>query len=121
MSARGDWRRWTFRIYAAVLLTLTHLPPAQINRIPFKLWDKAEHTIAYFILACLALWAAPGWPGAGHARRFVVLLTIGLLMLFGALDELTQPWVGRSCELTDWLADSFGVMLGMTLMWRVRQ
>jgi VanZ family protein len=35
------------------------------------------------------------------------------LMLFGAVDEWTQPWFGRDLELGDWAADLCGAVTGL--------
>jgi VanZ family protein len=40
---------------------------------------------------------------------------LGLLIL-GALDEITQPYIGRTCDLYDWLADLSGVVSGTILL-----
>jgi hypothetical protein len=37
------------------------------------------------------------------------------LIVFGGIDELTQPWFDRSAEWLDWLADVAGIGLGLVL------
>jgi len=46
----------------------------------------------------------------------VAYFAIGLLIV-GALDEWTQPWVNRCCDLNDWLADMTGIILGSMLVY----
>jgi VanZ family protein len=36
-------------------------------------------------------------------------------LLYAAVDEWTQRFVGRSTSLTDWWADIIGAMVGLTL------
>lgn len=77
------------------LVPVAHLPP-----IAFDLWDKAQHALAFALLAALGL--------AGY-RTHPTRVVLGLL-LFGAAIELTQGWTGlREADLLDWLADTMGV------------
>jgi VanZ family protein len=43
----------------------------------------------------------------------------GVIAVYGAVDELTQPWAGRFCDLNDWLADIGGGAIGLALAWVV--
>jgi VanZ family protein len=93
-----------------VLLTLTHLPRlGPIPEIPGK--DKTLHFLAYAVAAGLMLLAYAG----RYRVRTVGLIVIGLLAL-GAIDEITQPYVNRSCDMFDWLADGAGVFCVTGLM-----
>ena len=48
--------------------------------------------------------------------RFGVYVRVLLILaIYGALDELTQIPVGRSCDIYDWLADVGGAMLGVVV------
>jgi VanZ family protein len=47
---------------------------------------------------------------AGVAPRLSGWLVIGICLLYGAIDELTQPLVGRFCSFDDWLADASGAI-----------
>ena len=94
--------------YWVALFTLTHLPkvPASGKRVQ----DKLAHFLAYGVLAgvlYLVLWASQS--PRKRAAYFVITVTL----LYGAMDEITQPIVGRSCELNDWLADAAGVALAV--------
>lgn len=66
-------------------------------------WDKADHFITFFVLTSLAAASFP----AGS------LMAIGAVMsAFGGLIELVQglPFVGRDCDIHDWVADSVAVL-----------
>ena len=63
--------------------------------------DKIPHMVAYAVLA--AFMVLVGVRG---------LLGVALLIAVASVDELTQPWFGRSCTLGDWLAD-LAVILGV--------
>lgn len=108
---RGMQNRWPvvlLIVYWVVLLTATHWPKLPGLDIPGK--DKTEHVLAYGLLAGLMINVA--------ARRLIMyrglviaLGTVALIAIAGALDERTQPYFGRSCELYDWLADLAGAGL----------
>ena len=42
----------------------------------------------------------------------LVVKIVSLLAVVGAFDEITQPLVGRDCELLDWCADVVGAVVG---------
>ncbi len=50
--------------------------------------------------------------GRWSARR-VAVLAAGLAV-FAAIDEVTQPWFGRSAEPLDWVYDLIGLAVGIT-------
>jgi VanZ family protein len=75
--------------------------------------DKLVHFIAFVALA---------FPLARTGRFGVIPVLIGA-SAFGATIELIQPTFNRSAELSDWVADTLGVLIGIGLglaYWRVR-
>lgn len=112
--------RWIALIaYALLVLTLTHLPPPQLGRIPIHVGDSTAHRLAYLGLAFLSNWAAAGATTARRSLRRTAGLLIPVFALFGAVDEWTQPLFSRGCELRDWFNDMFGVAAGslVALAW----
>ena len=95
--------------YALVLFTCTHLPPAHLpnTHVP----DKIEHFGAYAILGALLAIAAKN---SGWRRATLAVIVLGVVA--GAVDEWTQPLVGRFCELNDWLSDAAGVIVAACLV-----
>lgn len=87
----------------------THVPPGHLHT---EHWpnDLVLHGLGFFALGLVTVWRLTG-------DRHGVGRTVGrwLLLLGGyaAMDEWTQPLVGRSCELADWLADVSGAALGL--------
>lgn len=72
------------------------------------------HGAAFAGLALLLTWTTYGrFRTFGHHLGFV----LGIIGLYGALDELLQIPVGRSCEFGDWVADVLGASLGFTLFY----
>ncbi len=97
--------------YWLALFVGTHIP-----RIPTALQmpgaDKWQHTVAYTGLAVLL--AARRSIGKRLTWRLVLGIA-GVVIAYGALDELTQIPVGRDAEFKDWLADGLGTLIGLGL------
>jgi VanZ family protein len=91
-----------------LIVTLTHLPPSRLPRVGGG--DKLHHFAAYAALALLLgfslLFTFPryGW---------LVWVVLAVGACYGALDEVTQAWVGRTTDLHDWLADAAGTAVGI--------
>lgn len=71
--------------------------------------DKLAHFLCYAVLAWLMtrLLAQRMRPAAA------IVLTLLLVAAYGAIDELTQPFVGRTTDLWDFIADLAGAVLGV--------
>ncbi len=96
-------------IYWVGLFIGTHIPTSQLNPIEGPLSDKTIHFYAYAGLGFLATWSIARMRG----RRFLLFLfTMVVIIVFGALDELSQPLVNRSCSFYDWVADALGAIFG---------
>ena len=98
-------------VYWLGLVTGTHLP-----RLPQGVGgydDKTAHYLAYAGLAFLLSWS---WSVRRPYFPKGLLFALGVAVLFGAVDELTQiPVPGRFGEPLDWLADSLGALSGICL------
>jgi VanZ family protein len=92
---------------------LTHVPVPP-GFIPAAENDKIRHFVGFAILATLFFVALLT---SSHARPPLrsALLVLIILMLYAIIDEVTQPVVGRRCELGDWIADSTGAAIALTL------
>ena len=87
---------------------LTHWPKLPgLPKIPGG--DVTVHFAAYFIAAIL-IWRSV-LPGIGPYG-----LSLAGLVVFAALDEVTQQWVGRSPSWHDLLADVAGGVGGLVIM-----
>lgn len=89
-----------------VLVALFSVLPDENMPDALVFWDKAQHFLAFLILAFLGWWAYPRWR---------LNLPFGLIA-FGAGTEIGQsvlPW--RNSDAIDFLADAFGVLLVMAL------
>jgi VanZ family protein len=100
---RRAWTRWAFLLCLIVVLALSLLPA---QPLPTTGWDKANHVLAFAVLAVLGCRSYP-------KRRIRVLLG---LLAYGVLIELLQALTGyRTAELLDVVADAVGLVIGWPL------
>ena len=112
-----SWPRrilWSITVvYWLALFVLTHTPLAKLPGPPTS--DKVAHFLAYLVLSFLA--GTTLYLAFPQRRR---LMPVGVLLLaaaYGAVDELTQPLVGRFCEWGDWFADCAGAATGAAVLY----
>ncbi len=100
---------WLASLGAAFIAT--HLPPrAMPSHLPLR--DTILHVLGYCALGLATIWRLENRPVALASRRWLGWLAF--LIIYVIVDELSQPLVGRSSELGDWLANVCGAILGMT-------
>lgn len=88
----------------------THIPAWGVPQTGCS--DKTLHAAGYAVLAgsfLLALWSR----GIRRKKRF--LLAILVLLVYAAVDEITQPLVGRYASVLDWVADAVGVGIAVLI------
>jgi VanZ family protein len=95
-------------VYWMALFAATHVPHVPPPVPPHS--DKWLHIAAFAVLAALFAWTwslrAPfGW------RQGLAVLVI--LAVYGAVDEVTQPYTGRYASVADWIADVIGIVCGL--------
>lgn len=110
-------QRWGRAIRAITILywlgifTLTHLPPVEIPKTHIS--DKLAHFAVFALLAVLlylSLW---------RSERYTLHLAgivLAIVMIYAAVDELTQPLVYRTCSVTDWFSDVAGGATAIAVM-----
>jgi len=104
-------------IYWPVLFVGTHIPLANVE---LGASDKLLHFSSYLVLTVLFWLARFGTsrPSLFRARVYKVIL---LFALYGMLDEVTQKFVHRHCDLADWIADMGGCLGAVVLLWVLRR
>lgn len=119
-----SWRRrlvWiVLFLYWPMLFVATHLSPPQLRQVQFQGNDKVLHFIAYFGLT-LAFWlACYGFnpPVLRTRSPYMVLL---MMLCYGAFDEISQTFVGRTASILDWTADAFGAVTALGLLYCLRR
>ena len=103
--------RWLLAIAWLGAFTLSHLPAERLRGLEAS--DKALHAAGFAGLTTL-LWlvlAVDGRP----ARRRLPLVALAMA-LYGALDELTQPWFNRWASWDDWLFDCLGALASLAVL-----
>jgi len=88
----------------------THLPPGKAGGMGIS--DKLLHYIGYAVLATPMIFLLKA---RGNARRRRIALTLGILLAYGVIDEVTQPLAGRAADVLDWLCDAAGVATSVAL------
>jgi hypothetical protein len=76
--------------------------------------DKSLHFLAYLILV-FALWFTISPDEKVNWRRPSAWWALSVVVLYGALDELLQGWVGRTCDINDFMANFGGAVTGLIL------
>jgi VanZ family protein len=84
---------------------LTHLPPERLPKT--RIADVHAHFTAYAVLAVLLLWSLHYTPLSPRAAAWWV---VGLCFFYGAIDEVLQIPIGRTCSMKDWIADATGAV-----------
>lgn len=74
--------------------------------------DKLVHAAIYCVMAVLC---ARAWTRHGSPQGAMVERTMAMALIFGALMELMQSYVGREMSLADWVADGVGAVIGIGL------
>jgi VanZ family protein len=98
--------------YWSLLFMATHLP--KIPRPRIVNFDKFAHLVAFAILAFLFSQLAFSFRGRSYLK--VLLVSIGLF-LYALFDEVSQASFGRTTDLADLAADSFGIVIGIAFAW----
>jgi len=101
--------------YWVFALVMTHIPhPPPLGPVTS---DKLAHFLGYGMLSGLLFLTLWMWkPG----MRFLPLIVLGIVVAYGAFDELTQPIFGRDCEFLDWVADSAAAVVAVSVLGVVR-
>jgi len=91
---------WLALIFAFVMAVLPKPPKTPLD----QLGDKFMHVLAFVTLAGLGML---GW---GRAAQWRI---VERLCFLGAVIEVVQsvPWLNRTCDLRDWLADCLAIVL----------
>ncbi|MGA2173009.1 MAG: VanZ family protein [Sedimentisphaerales bacterium] len=100
--------------YWITLFILTHMP---IPKIVYqaRVSDKWLHFLAYMNLVFL-LWFSISPERKASWRRMVVWLILFVAVAYGGIDELTQPYTGRTCDIWDFVSDANGVLAGLAIV-----
>lgn len=118
MKARFEWaRRWILAgAWAALIFALSSRGNLPGPGFPWS--DKILHAFEFGVLAWLIARALFPPMLAYRRRESVIYGATGLIgFTYAVSDELHQALVpGRSCEISDLMADSAGILLALVLL-----
>ncbi len=123
MKTIPDWIRWLCACAWTITTLVLMLSPTV--RLPTTflgdLTDKAAHFVTFLLLA--ALWYSVLI--CYFSRQQALRVTLGIVLIFGALTELMQGFVpGRTTDVFDFAANALGTLAGTaaaywTQQWRL--
>ncbi len=98
---------WALAIFiASSIPTLPHIIDTEFGI------DKVVHAIMYYIFCWLTHRALNHQNKFPFLRKYSYIAALLLTAVYGYLDEVHQLYVvGRSYDIYDWTADSFGALL----------
>lgn len=106
--------RRTWLGYWVMLFVATHVPLPGPVALHIKGGDKVLHFAVFMVLVLLGgtAWRL-GRGGLSFAGLWAWFLVYAA---YGAIDEWSQQWVGRSASMGDWLADLAGVAVATVIL-----
>ena len=93
--------------------TATHVPGSYIPGPIAQLGDISLHGIGFLGLSSWFILALAAFDVRPSIR---ILLVLVVMLNYGALDEYTQQFFGRSTELKDWLTDATATVVSL-IVW----
>lgn len=100
-------------LYWPALFVLAHIPIPRMVRTA-DVSDKSLHFLAYLILAFF-LWFAINNDKKVNWRRAGAWIILCLIVAYSLVDEISQPYVGRTCDAMDLTANLAGSLTGLIL------
>jgi VanZ family protein len=100
-------------LYWPGIFILTHIPIPQLV-YKAQVSDKSLHFLAYLVLVFL-LWFAISPNKKVNWRKAAVWWVLFVVVWYGVVDEWLQGYVGRTCDIMDFLADLAGTLAGLIL------
>lgn len=124
MTRAASFFRYQFPAVAwgAVIFAASSVPSTKIPSLFLLSYDKVIHAGIFFVLGILVYRALrPFGTSANAGSSFSagrMLLSVGIVILYGATDEVHQAWVpGRSVDLLDLTADTVGGILAALVVY----
>lgn len=111
VTSRG-YRLWI--AYWCVLFVVMHIPTGGTNPVPVRHGDKLIHFVLYALLAWLG--GRLVIQGKRSGTRRALLGWAVIYVVYAALDEGLQSFVGRTASVGDWLCDVGGVTAASAML-----
>ncbi|MGA2070296.1 MAG: VanZ family protein [Sedimentisphaerales bacterium] len=100
-------------LYLITLFTFTHIPIPQVV-YQARVSDKWLHFLAYMNLFFLLWFSISPDKKANWRKPALWLIFLGAIIC-GGVDELSQPYTGRTCDVLDFVADAEGIFAGLVI------
>lgn len=111
-------------VWALFIFVASSVPSTRIPLVLFKYFDKPIHILIFGILGVLVYRALEPDPQRNRFALKTALITFGIVISYGVLDEFHQGYTpGRSVDLYDLMADAVGGILAVLFIyfWRRRK
>ena len=112
--------KWNYKyllpafFYAALIFFLSSLPSSAVPNLGISFGDLILHFCEYSVFGYFVALAVMQSLGKVNWKNFLIVMFIG--SLYAASDEYHQSFVeGRVSEVSDFLADSTGLILGLVV------
>ena len=105
-------------LYWPALFVSTHIP--RLPNVKVYGHDVTLH-IFFFMVLTLLFWLARYGRFRPSFTERKLYLTVGIMAVYGAVDEFTQKFVGRHCDIVDWYSDMGGVLIALLLLFLLRR
>ena len=96
-------------VWLILMIIASSIPTLPRAAPPLWHYDKVLHLIEYGVFAWLWGDVLRRSSRAGLAHHAGIVVVIGGL-IWAALDETYQGWIGRSCDVYDFLADAVAIL-----------
>jgi VanZ family protein len=100
-------------VYWPGVFILAHIPIPQLV-YKAQVSDKSIHFLVYLVLVFL-LWFTISPIKKVNWHKAAVWWVLFVVVWYGVIDEVLQGYVGRSCDVRDFLADLAGTFAGLIL------
>lgn len=107
-------------LYMALIFAVSSMkqPPLPMPKFEWLSIDKLYHFIEYAILSVLLTIAFLNAPPQRFPKKWIWVTVAIISILYGASDEIHQAFVpGRFATIADWVADVFGSVAGVYLVY----
>jgi VanZ family protein len=93
-------------VFTAIVIFFTHIPQDVVpKQLQVNGLDKIEHVLSYGVITFLLVLSLKSFSLLSALIFFIAIST------FSGVDELTQPFVNRTADPIDWLADIIGIVV----------
>lgn len=112
-------KKWLIYIPLSVhwisIFILTSLPDKDLPSVNFD--DKIKHFIAYLVLSFFLTIALSVQNKFKKMKEHYIKYALLITLIYSTFDEIHQAFIpGRSAEFWDWLANLFGILIGIYIV-----